>query len=198
MVSISSDGTIRDSGARREFDSGAVRDIALGKGRTDLIPWDCSLFEILFSDDATLLSIGKFYKSRDTKYLADIMYDFATKNFGDLESAMLELSVHFEAGAEKYGEYNWQKGIPVHSYLDSAVRHYLKWKRGDRDERHDRAFMWNIICLVWTQDNLPNMDDLNIMMTVSQWLHKQWIRFRLWLHRVRLSFRLQKSYMRRQ
>lgn len=29
---------LKDSGARREFDSGAVRDIAEGKGRCDLLP----------------------------------------------------------------------------------------------------------------------------------------------------------------
>ena len=30
---------IKDSGTRREFDSGAVRDMAEGKGRMDLLPW---------------------------------------------------------------------------------------------------------------------------------------------------------------
>lgn len=31
--------TIKDSGNRREFDTGAVRDMAEGKGRMDLLPW---------------------------------------------------------------------------------------------------------------------------------------------------------------
>ena len=52
-------------------------------------------------------------------------------------------------GAKKYGEYNWQKGIPESSYMDSAVRHYLKFRAGMDDERHDRAFVWNILCLMW-------------------------------------------------
>jgi hypothetical protein len=30
---------IKDSGNRREFDTGAVRDMAEGKGRMDLLPW---------------------------------------------------------------------------------------------------------------------------------------------------------------
>lgn len=30
---------IKDSGARREFETGAVRDIQEGKGRMDLLPW---------------------------------------------------------------------------------------------------------------------------------------------------------------
>ena len=63
---------------------------------------------------------------------------------------ILDVSIHFEEGAKKYGEYNWQKGIPVQSYIDSAVRHYLKHLRGDDDENHLRAFVWNIFCCIWT------------------------------------------------
>jgi hypothetical protein len=33
------DMEIKDSGNRREFNSGAVRDMAEGKGRMDLLPW---------------------------------------------------------------------------------------------------------------------------------------------------------------
>jgi hypothetical protein len=62
----------------------------------------------------------------------------------------LELAKHFEEGAEKYGEHNWEKGIPIDSFIDSAVRHYLKYLRGDKDEPHDRAFVWNLMCCAWT------------------------------------------------
>lgn len=34
---------LKDSGDRREFDTGAVRDMAEGKGRMDLIPWNIAL-----------------------------------------------------------------------------------------------------------------------------------------------------------
>lgn len=34
---------LKDSGDRREFDTGAVRDMAEGKGRMDLIPWSVAL-----------------------------------------------------------------------------------------------------------------------------------------------------------
>jgi hypothetical protein len=64
----------------------------------------------------------------------------------------LEVAKHFEEGAKKYGDNNWRKGIPVYCYIDSALRHYLKWLRGDDDEPHDRAFVWNILCCVWEVD----------------------------------------------
>jgi hypothetical protein len=52
------------------------------------------------------------------------------------------------------------KGIPLHCYIDSGVRHYLKFKRGDDDEPHGRAFVWNILGALWTQENKPELIDL--------------------------------------
>ncbi|MBQ2469084.1 MAG: hypothetical protein II503_05300, partial [Clostridia bacterium] len=75
-------------------------------------------------------------------------------------NALLEVAIHFEEGCKKYGERNWQKGIPLHSFIDSAIRHYLKFQRGDDDERHDRAFLWNILCAMWTVQNKPELDDI--------------------------------------
>ena len=75
---------------------------------------------------------------------------------------LLEVSIHFEEGAKKYGENNWQKGIPVHCYIDSAVRHYLKYLRGDKDEPHDRAFCWNLMCAIWTCKHKPELNDYSI------------------------------------
>ena len=30
------------------------------------------------------------------------------------------------------------------------------WLRGDDDERHDRAFVWNIMCPIWTHEHITN------------------------------------------
>lgn len=54
-------------------------------------------------------------------------------------SAIIELSKHCEEGAAKYGEHNVDKGIPQHSLCDSAMRHLVKYMRGDTDEPHLRA-----------------------------------------------------------
>jgi hypothetical protein len=72
---------------------------------------------------------------------------------------LLEVAKHFEDGAKKYGENNWQKGIPVRCYIDSAVRHYMKYSRGDTDEPHDRAFCWNLLCAIWTCKHMPELND---------------------------------------
>ncbi len=152
--------TIKDSGERRQFDTGAVRDIQEGKGRCDLMPLE--VVSAMMSTEV-LSSISSFQKTRLTRFLYLALEKFAiaryavgkndtltyTKIYCDM---FLEVSKHFEDGAKKYGENNWQKGIPVHCYIDSAIRHYLKYLRGDQDEPHDRAFVWNIMCCIWEVD----------------------------------------------
>ena len=148
---------IRDSGTRREFETGAVRDIAEGKGRCDLMPLDV----VAKHCGKTLVYISEYQSTGDPNYLLDCLQHFFDKYYdNNIYSAYLEVAKHFEEGAKKYGENNWQKGIPIHCYINSAVRHYLKHKRGDEDEPHDRAFVWNIICCIWTHIHLPDMIDL--------------------------------------
>ena len=147
---------IKDSGTRREFVTGAVRDIQTGKGRCDLLPLD--VVAELANGDIGLRRIHKFIEDGDVCWLYEVLAFFVSR-YGNLYTMILEVSKHFEDGANKYGEYNWQKGIPTHCYIDSAVRHYLKLKRGDNDERHDLAFVWNILCCIWTCDHKPELND---------------------------------------
>ena len=154
---------IKDSGTRREFESGAVRDIQEGKGRCDLLPLDvvCALYDHWGNLDArwylVFHLINKFTETGDCKYLYEALN--CGQGFSTLHDMILEVSKHFEEGCKKYGENNWQKGIPTHCYIDSAVRHYLKWLRGDKDEPHDRAFCWNILCCIWTCIHKPELND---------------------------------------
>ncbi len=148
---------ILDSGHRREFESGAVRDIAEGKGRCDLLPLDIIGSMI---DEPYLRDIERYIRCGEPRFLSVVILDFCETAFGDTETALLEVSKHYEDGANKYAERNWEKGIPLHCYIDSAVRHYLKYLRGDEDERHDRAFIWNLLGALWTQENKSEMIDL--------------------------------------
>lgn len=148
---------IKDSGNRREFKTGAVRDIAEGKGRCDLLPLGV-ISDIC--DDVILSSINHFIFTGDKQYIYNVIVWFSDKNFGNLETAMLEVSKHYEQGCNKYGERNWEKGIPLHCYIDSGIRHYLKFRRGDDDEPHNRAFLWNLLGALWTMENKPDLIDL--------------------------------------
>ena len=105
---------IKDSGTRREFGTGAVRDIQEGKGRCDLLP----------------------------------------------ACAILRLARHYENGCKKYGDRNWEKGIPIHSYIDSAIRHLMKYLDGQTDEDHLCAAAWNCMCAMWTEEKKPELQDI--------------------------------------
>lgn len=146
---------IKDSGNRRQFHSGAVRDMAVGKGRCDIMPLqEMAIFVDAPRNFSVLNSLGEFQKDKEEKHIIEAMKIFIAEHYDNNPcTAFLELAKHFEEGARKYGVNNWRMGIPEWCYLDSAVRHYLKFKRGDKDEPHDRAFLWNLICLLWTLKN---------------------------------------------
>lgn len=148
---------ILDSGTRREFDSGAVRDVAEGKGRCDLLPLEIVAALV---GDSILWELNEYVREGDLKALDNVVTLFVRDYVGNLESAILEVAKHYEEGAKKYAERNWEQGIPLHCYIDSAVRHYLKYRRGDDDEPHARAFLWNILGAWWTHINKPEMIDL--------------------------------------
>lgn len=105
---------LKDSGKRREFETGAVRDIQEGKGRMDLLPW----------------------------------------------AAVMEVSKHCEAGALKYGEHNVDKGIPTHSFVDSAFRHLAKYVDGQDDEPHLVAAAWNLLYAIQMEIKHPELCDI--------------------------------------
>ena len=148
---------IKDSGTRTSFESGAVRDIQKGKGRCDLMPLDVVA---AMTEDVTFLDIYYFLDTGRTDVMLKLISNSAVRLFGSIENALLEVSIHYEEGAEKYGEHNWEKGIPAHSFVDSAIRHYIKLRRGDKDERHDRAFIWNLLGLLWTIEHHSELNDL--------------------------------------
>lgn len=148
---------ILDNGDRRVFSSGAVRDIDDSKGRVDLMPIKV-IGDML--NDPVLIHIGEYVYDGDIKHLERAIREFSRTRYESLWDALLDVSIHYRDGSLKYAERNWEKGINLHSYIDSGCRHYLKVRRGDLDEPHDRAFLWNMLGAIWTQENRPECIDL--------------------------------------
>lgn len=74
--------------------------------------------------------------------------------------AIWEVAKHCEEGAKKYGERNCEKGIPIHSLLDSGIRHLAKYMMGFKDEPHLRAAAWNILYALYMEEKHPEMQDI--------------------------------------
>jgi len=105
---------LKDSGERREFPSGAIRDRAVGKGRFDLLS----------------------------------------------TQMLMRLARHYEAGAVKYSDRNWEKGMPFSVYVDAAFRHLVKYIAGWQDEDHLAAAIWNLAAIMFQEEKNPQLDDL--------------------------------------
>lgn len=105
---------IKDSGDRRAFNTGAVRDMQTGKGDMASLP----------------------------------------------NAAILRLSKHYEAGASKYGRWNYTKGIPISSFLDSALRHLFKYMDGWDDEDHLAAAAFNVLGAMEMEEKHPELQDI--------------------------------------
>lgn len=104
----------KDSGHRRHFDTGAVRDRRAGKGRFDLLS----------------------------------------------PIALRRLAGVMERGATKYGDHNWEKGMPFSCFVDSALRHINQFISGKDDEDHLAQAAFNIFALIHFSEAKPELNDL--------------------------------------
>jgi hypothetical protein len=155
---------LKDSGGRTQFETGAVRDLQDSKGRCDLLPLDiigeelnCPVFQaiheyIYYGNPKVLWTAMELFR----QYITN------RRGIQDLTTVKMLLSVseHYERGAHKYAERNWELGIPLHNYISSGVRHLLKVVDGWDDEPHEDAFVWNMLGAIWTQKHHPELIDL--------------------------------------
>ena len=90
---------ILDSGERREFETGAVRDISGGKGRMDLVPLDavgCIL------EDAILTDINSYVRKGDKMCLVNAIKEFAGAYFENMYEYIQNLDEDIKTSEETY------------------------------------------------------------------------------------------------
>ena len=75
-------------------------------------------------------------------------------------SALLRVAHHMEDSLTEHEERNWEKGLPVHCFLDSAMRHMFKYMDGRVDEDHLAAAATNLLMALWTEDHHPEQQDI--------------------------------------
>lgn len=99
---------LKDSGERREFATGAVRDRGALKGAPVL----------------------------------------------RAVHALQRYDLHNERGARKYDARNWEKGMPLSEFFNSAQRHADKLLAGYTDEDHEGAWIWNVAHFIETRERI--------------------------------------------
>lgn len=99
---------------------------------------------------------------RDTLKVGNTTQSFATGAVRDTEEGkprpdlipgccMLRIGKRFGMGAEKYGERNFEKGIPSSRTLASLCRHLEQYKMGDTSEDHLGAIVANAVFLMFNE-----------------------------------------------
>ena len=106
--------TITKADKDEQFESGAVRGQAVGKGMPHLMPFfvlNEAMGYLADKPHAALLELSKVYEGG------------------------------VRAG---YEPRNWEKGMPASRFVDSAWRHYAMFHIGYVDEPHYDQFIWNL------------------------------------------------------
>lgn len=55
-------------------------------------------------------------------------------------------------GATHYGERNWEKGMPLDIFKESAARHYVQWMANETDEDHAAKLIFNVMAFIHFRD----------------------------------------------
>ena len=80
--------------------------------------------------------------------------------------ALREIARIYEAGAMAYGVRNYERGMPLIRFLDSALRNICKCIEGKSDENHAAQAAWNIMGFIHIRELIsrgllsPELNDL--------------------------------------
>lgn len=69
-------------------------------------------------------------------------------------SALRRLAELYARGAEKYGEGNYERGMPFKRVVASLLRHTFAYMVGERTEDHLAAVAWNAFALMFYEEEI--------------------------------------------
>jgi hypothetical protein len=104
-------------------------------------------FDILDSGERKVFSTGMQRDSGTKTLRPDLIW----------LPGLIRLAEHYGKGALKYAERNWEKAATIEEQIRfkaSAFRHFVQWIRGDRDEDHMAAVIFNMFGSEYVQEKL--------------------------------------------
>jgi len=116
----------------------------------------------------TTEDVNKYFEQSSTSKTGEPMKTFesgAVRGTGCMNArydlinpvALRRLAETYAEGAKKYGDSNWQKGIPSPDLLNHAITHIEAWRNGDTSEDHLAHAAWNLCTLMYTEERLPKL-----------------------------------------
>lgn len=62
-------------------------------------------------------------------------------------------------GAQRYGDYNWERGMPANDMLNHALRHIYLFLSGCRSEDHLGHAAWNVMAAIHSLEVWPELNE---------------------------------------
>lgn len=75
-------------------------------------------------------------------------------------AGLRRLAMTCAEGAKKYGERNWERGLPASDLLNHAIRHIYMYLEGDTAEDHLAHAAWNILAVCHFEETDPGQIDI--------------------------------------
>lgn len=100
------------------------------------------------SDDLTKFDTGAV-RSTDA---AAVRYDLISP------IGLQRLAETYCEGSKKYGDYNWEKGMPISDLLNHAIRHQFLYLSGDRSEDHLAHAAWGLFAAMHSEELWPDLN----------------------------------------
>jgi hypothetical protein len=97
-------------------------------------------------------------------------YDAGKLRYDLIPPECLEaLAFVYTIGAEKYGDWNWSKGLPFGKTLAAMERHIQAWRKGETFDQEDGqhhlgSVAWGAFALMWMEIHRPEFDDRKLAM----------------------------------
>lgn len=105
-------------------------------------------FLVKDSGERKVFSTGMQRDTESSKLMYDLVFD------GPL---IERYATQLTKGASKYEERNWMKACTqeeLDRFRRSAARHFVQWMRGDKDEDHAAALVFNINGAMYVEERL--------------------------------------------
>jgi hypothetical protein len=107
------------------------------------------------------------FKEMKTEQNNQVKFSTGAIRSNDAESARYDLitpiglrrlAERYALGSKKYGDFNWEKGMPINDLLNHALSHINQFLSGDRSDDHLAGAAWGLMASMHSQEQWPELN----------------------------------------